>query len=379
MSTESRNPRAQSRGPVAESREPRAESREPLLSVRNLTKHYERKTGIFGGNKGVVKAVDGVSFDVYPGETLGLVGESGCGKTTTGRAILRLIEPTAGEVVFDGQDVLAMDAGTLRRARRQMQIIFQDPFSSLNPRMTIGQIVREGLIIHRLAEGAEADKRVRQLLEEVGLRPEFAERYPHEFSGGQRQRVGIARALSVEPKFIVCDEPVSALDVSVQAQVINLLQDLQRERGLSYLFIAHDLSVVEHIADRVAVMYLGKIVELSKGTDLYREPLMPYTQALLSAVPVPDPAAKRDRIMLEGDVPSPANPPSGCVFHPRCHHPRRDAACARIVPPLEPKGEGTNHLVACIKQPPTGVTWEQQQAAGATEQPERYVPAAAVK
>ncbi|HET9452660.1 MAG TPA: dipeptide ABC transporter ATP-binding protein [Gemmatimonadaceae bacterium] len=351
--------------------------RTPLLSVRNLTKHYTRKSGIFGGQKGVVKAVDGVSFDVFPGETLGLVGESGCGKTTTGRAILRLIEPTSGSVSFDGQDVLGMDSGTLRRARRQMQIIFQDPFSSLNPRMTIGDIVREGLIIHRLAEGAEADKRVKQLLDEVGLRPEFADRYPHEFSGGQRQRVGIARALSVEPKFIVCDEPVSALDVSVQAQVINLLQDLQRQRGLSYLFIAHDLSVVEHIADRVAVMYLGKIVEMAKGVDLYREPLMPYTQALLSAVPVPDPTAARDRIMLEGDVPSPANPPSGCVFHPRCHHPRRDAACAAIVPPLEEKAAA--HSVACIKQPPTGVTWEQQQAAGATQPPERYVPRAAVK
>jgi oligopeptide/dipeptide ABC transporter ATP-binding protein len=349
----------------------------PLVSVRDLTKHYERKTGIFGSNAGVIKAVDGVSFDVFPGETLGLVGESGCGKTTTGRAILRLIEPTSGRVFFNGEDVLAMNAKTLRGLRRQMQIIFQDPFSSLNPRMTIGQIVREGLVIHKLAEGAEIDKRVRQLLDEVGLRPEYAERYPHEFSGGQRQRVGIARALAVEPKFLVCDEPVSALDVSVQAQVINLLQDLQRDRGLAYLFIAHDLSVVEHIADRVAVMYLGKIVEMSSSADLYREPLMPYTQALLSAVPVPDPTARRDRIMLEGDVPSPANPPSGCVFHPRCHHPRRDAACAKIVPPLEDKTPG--HGVACIKQPPTSVSWEQQQAAGATQPPERYVPRAAVK
>ena len=367
-----REPRAESREPRAE----KAESREPLLSVRNLTKHYERKGGLFGANRGVVRAVDGVSFDVFPGETLGLVGESGCGKTTTGRAILRLIEPTSGSVTFDGQDVLKMDSGTLRRLRRQMQIIFQDPFSSLNPRMSIGAIVREGLTIHRLAEGAEADKRVRQLLDEVGLRPEYAHRYPHEFSGGQRQRVGIARALAVEPKFIVCDEPVSALDVSVQAQVINLLQDLQRDRGLAYLFIAHDLSVVEHIADRVAVMYLGHIVEQSDSRDLYREPLMPYTQALLSAVPVPDPAAKRERIVLEGDVPSPANPPSGCVFHPRCHHPRRDAACAQIVPPLEEKAAG--HLVACIKQPPTTVSWEQQQRHGATQPPERYVPRAAV-
>ena len=354
-----------------------ARSSLPLLSVRDLTKHYERKSGIFGKSAGVVKAVDGVSFDVYPGETLGLVGESGCGKTTTGRAILRLIEPTSGKVYFNGEDVTALKPKALRRLRRDIQIVFQDPFSSLNPRMTIGDIVREGLIIHRLAEGAEADKRVKQLLDEVGLRAEFADRYPHEFSGGQRQRVGIARALSVEPKFIVCDEPVSALDVSVQAQVINLLQDLQRQRGLSYLFIAHDLSVVEHIADRVAVMYLGRIVEMAKGVDLYREPLMPYTQALLSAVPVPDPAAARDRIMLEGDVPSPANPPSGCVFHPRCHHPRRDAACAAIIPPLEEKAAA--HHVACIKQPPTTVSWDRQQAAGATQPPERYVPRAAVK
>ena len=358
---------------------PRAENGQPgtaLLSVRNLTKHYERRAGLFGGGKGVVRAVDGVSFDLFPGETLGLVGESGCGKTTTGRAILRLIEPTSGDVMFDGQDVLHLDAAPLRRLRRKMQIIFQDPFSSLNPRMTIGAIVREGLTIHKLAEGAEADRRVKQLLQEVGLRPEYASRYPHEFSGGQRQRVGIARALSVEPNFIVCDEPVSALDVSVQAQVINLLQDLQRDRGLAYLFIAHDLSVVEHIADRVAVMYLGHIVELANARDLYREPLMPYTQALLSAVPVPDPVAKRERIVLQGDVPSPANPPSGCVFHPRCHHPKKDAACASIVPPLEEKAPG--HFVACIKQPPTSVAWETQRSHGGTQQPERYIPRAAV-
>ena len=348
----------------------------PLLSVRNLSKHYTRKGGLFGGAKSVVRAVDGVSFDVFPGETLALVGESGCGKTTTGRAILRLIEPTTGEVTYEGQNVLGLDAASMRRLRRKMQIIFQDPFSSLNPRMTIGAIVREGLTIHRMAEGAEADRRVRQLLDEVGLRAEYATRYPHEFSGGQRQRIGIARALSVEPNFIVCDEPVSALDVSVQAQVVNLLQDLQRDRGLAYLFIAHDLSVVEHIADRVAVMYLGHIVELASSRDLYREPLMPYTQALLSAVPVPDPAAKRERIVLQGDVPSPANPPSGCVFHPRCHHPRKDAACARIVPPLEEKAPG--HFVACIKQPPTAVSWDQQQAAGGTLQPERYIPPAAL-
>jgi oligopeptide/dipeptide ABC transporter ATP-binding protein len=253
-----------------------------------------------------------------------------------------------------------------------MQIIFQDPFSSLNPRMTIGATVREGLTVHRIAEGAAADRRVRQLLEEVGLRGEFASKYPHEFSGGQRQRVGIARALAVEPKFIVCDEPVSALDVSVQAQVINLLRDLQRDRGLAYLFIAHDLSVVEHMANRVAVMYLGRIVEFASVATLYREPLMPYTQALLSAVPVPDPVTKRRRIVLAGDVPSPANPPSGCVFHPRCHHPARDASCAAIVPPLEEKAPG--HWVACIKQPPTGVPWDSQRQAGGTKPPERYLP-----
>ena len=344
----------------------------PLLSVRDLTKGFPLKGGIFGRERGSVQAVAGVSFDVMPGETLGIVGESGCGKTTMGRCILRLIEPTSGSVAFEGTDLLSLGARDMRAMRRKLQIIFQDPFASLNPRMTIGAIVREGLTIHKLAEGAAADTRVKQLLDEVGLRSEYASRYPHEFSGGQRQRVGIARALSVEPRFIVCDEPVSALDVSVQAQVINLLQDLQRDRGLTYLFIAHDLSVVEHIATRVAVMYLGRIVELAQAESLYEEPLMPYTQALLSAAPVPDPASKRQRIVLTGDVPSPANPPPGCVFHPRCHHPQRDDACTRIVPPLEEKGP--SHWVACIKQPPTTVSWEMQQAAGATKKPERYLP-----
>jgi len=349
---------------------------ETLVSVRNLRKEFPIRKGVLSRQVGAVKAVNDVSFDVARGETLGVVGESGCGKTTTGRTILRLIEPTSGEIRFDGRDVKSMGTSELRALRREMQIIFQDPVSSLNPRMTVGAIIREGLTIHKLAEGAAADARVRQLLQEVGLRPEYSNRYPHEFSGGQRQRIGIARALSVEPKFIVCDEPVSALDVSVQAQVINLLEDLQRDHDLTYMFIAHDLSVVEHIADRVAVMYLGKIVELATAEDLYREPMMPYTQALLSAVPVADPHARKERIILQGDVPSPANPPSGCVFHPRCHHPAKDAACASIVPPLEEKTPG--HFAACIKQPPTTVSWEQQKEAGGVHPPERYLPLAAV-
>ena len=347
-----------------------------LLSVRDLTKYFPITGGVMRRVIGAVRAVDGISFDVAQGETLGLVGESGCGKTTAGRAILRLIEPTSGEIFFDGTDVRALAKEPLRKLRRRMQIVFQDPFSSLNPRMTVGASVREGLTIHKLAEGSAADARVRQLLEEVGLRAEHATRYPHEFSGGQRQRVGIARALAVEPKFIVCDEPVSALDVSVQAQVINLLQDLQRAHGLAYLFIAHDLSVVEHIADRVAVMYLGRIVELARADELYAMPLMPYTQALLSAIPVPDPDAKRERIVLRGDVPSPANPPSGCPFHPRCQHPQKDAACSAIVPPLELKEP--NHWAACIKQLPTRISWEEQQSAGATRPPERIVPIRAI-
>ncbi|OLD45969.1 MAG: peptide ABC transporter substrate-binding protein, partial [Gemmatimonadetes bacterium 13_1_40CM_2_60_3] len=347
-----------------------------LLSVRNLRKEFPIRKGVLSRQVGAVKAVNDVSFDVARGETLGVVGESGCGKTTTGRTILRLIEPTSGEIRFEGRDVRSMSTSQLRKLRRDMQIIFQDPVSSLNPRMTIGAIIREGLTIHKLAEGAAADARVSRLLQEVGLRPEYANRYPHEFSGGQRQRIGIARALSVDPKFIVCDEPVSALDVSVQAQVINLLEDLQREHNLTYMFIAHDLSVVEHIADRVAVMYLGKVVELATAEDLYREPLMPYTQALLSAVPVADPKARKERIILQGDVPSPANPPSGCVFHPRCHHPSKDAACTAIVPPLEEKTPG--HFAACIKQSPTTVSWEQQKNAGGVNPPERYLPLAAV-
>jgi oligopeptide/dipeptide ABC transporter ATP-binding protein len=321
-----------------------------LLVVRGLKKYFPIHKGFFGRHVGDVKAVDGVSFHVSKGETLGLVGESGCGKSTTGRTLLRLEEPTAGTVEFDGENIYEMDRGELRALRREAQIVFQDPYSSLNPRLTVGDTLREVLRIHKLANGKAAEnERIAELLRIVGLRPEHAVRYPHEFSGGQRQRIGIARALAVEPDLIVCDEPVSALDVSVQAQVINLLQDLQDEFDLTYLFIAHDLSVVEHIADRVAVMYLGRIVEISDRDELYRNPLMPYTQALLSAVPVPDPRIRRDRIVLQGDVPSPANPPSGCPFHPRCQHPLKDADCARIVPPLADKGGG--HFAACIKVP----------------------------
>ena len=325
----------------------------PLLQVRGLTKHFPIRSGLLQRVTGAVKAVDDVSFDVARGETLALVGESGCGKTTTGRALLRLIEPTRGSVHFDGTDVMALTGESLRRMRRHMQIVFQDPYGSLNPRMTVGEAVREGLLVHRLAEGSDADRRVSRLLDEVGLRPEYASRFPHEFSGGQRQRIGIARALAVEPSFIVCDEPVSALDVSVQAQVVNLLRDLQRDRGLSYLFIAHDLAVVSHMADRVAVMYLGRIVESAPRAALFAGARMPYTKALLSAVPVPVPGAVRQRILLAGDPPSPVNPPSGCAFHPRCPHPLKDAACTRVVPPLEEKAPG--HFVACIKEPPTSV------------------------
>src|SRR5438874_6233333 len=348
-----------------------------LLDVKALKMHFPLTQGIiFQRQVGAVRAVDGVDFFVEKGETLGLVGESGCGKSTTGRAILQLYKPTAGEVRFDGTELTKLGGEQMRKMRRRMQMIFQDPYASLNPRMTVGNIIGEPLEVHSLARGREKTERVQELLRVVGLNPYFTNRYPHEFSGGQRQRIGIARALAVEPEFIVCDEPISALDVSIQAQVSNLLEDLQREHNLTYLFIAHDLSVVEHIADRVAVMYLGKVVELATAEDLYREPLMPYTQALLSAVPVADPKARKERIILQGDVPSPANPPSGCVFHPRCHHPAKDAACAAIVPPLEEKTPG--HFAACIKQPPTTVSWEQQKSVGGVHPPERYLPLAAV-
>ena len=322
---------------------------EPLLSVRDLKVHFPIRKGTFGRVSGHVKAVDGVSFDLWPGETLGLVGESGCGKSTTGRAILRLLDPTAGSVRFGGTDVGALDRDGLRALRRRVQIVFQDPFGSLNPRMSVGAMLEEALKVHGLGGPNRRDRAV-ELLERVGLRPEHIDRYPHEFSGGQRQRLGIARALSVEPDFLVLDEPVSALDVSVQAQVVNLLEDLQRELGLTYLFIAHDLALVEHVSDRVAVMYLGRIVEVAESADLYRSPRHPYTQALLSAVPRPDPEGRenRERIVLEGDVPSPSDPPSGCAFHPRCPNPRKDTTCAAVYPDME--GGARGHLAACHHQ-----------------------------
>lgn len=322
---------------------------ETLLEVQNLKKYFPIKKGLLSKTVGHVKAVDDVSFKINKGETLGLVGESGCGKTTIGRTILRLIEPTGGKVIFQGQDVTEMDAKELKKLRKDMQIIFQDPYSSLNPRMTVGGMLTEILKFHELAEGAEAEKRVLYLLEKVGLSKLHARRYPHEFSGGQRQRIGIARALSVEPKFIVCDEPVSALDVSIQSQVINLLQDLQKELGLTYLFISHDLSVVEHISDRVAVMYLGQIVEIADCNSLYADTKHPYSQALLSAVPIPDPKKKRNRIILTGDVPSPANVPTGCYFHPRCPKIIK-GECEHIHPILAPLNQ-TSHHVKCLLYP----------------------------
>ncbi len=314
-----------------------------LLEVENLKKYFPIRGGLLGRVKGWVKAVDDVSLHVDDGETLGLVGESGCGKTTVGRSILRLIEPTEGKVRFEGNDFLSLSGEDLRRMRRRMQIIFQDPYSSLNPRMTVEGIVGEALTVHGVARGLERRRMVEQLLTKVGLSPRHIGRYPHEFSGGQRQRIGIARALALSPKFIVCDEAVSALDVSIQAQILNLLMDLQQELGLSYLFIAHDLSVVEHISDRVAVMYLGKVAEVAPSTTIYEHPLHPYTRALLSAIPIPDPLNKRPRIKLEGDVPSPVNPPPGCNFHTRC--PLAEERCKRELPVLRDVGGG--HTVAC--------------------------------
>jgi oligopeptide transport system ATP-binding protein len=329
----------------------------PLLSIRDLKVHFDLSGGpawgkLIGGTSGqrIVKAVDGVSLDIQRGETVGLVGESGCGKSTLGRAILRLTEPTGGQVLYHERDLAHLSGREMREQRRHLQIIFQDPYASLNPRMTVGQIVGEPLETFRLARGAAAEKRVQELLETVGLSPRFIKRYPHEFSGGQRQRIGIARALAVDPDFIVADEPISALDVSIQAQIMNLLEKLQKEKQLTYLFISHDLRAIRHLSSRVAVMYLGKLVEIAEAATIYQEPLMPYTKALISAVPVPDPVieATRQRIVLEGDVPSPINPPEGCRFHTRC--PFAIEACKEVVPPLvEIKRD---HWAACIRISP---------------------------
>ena len=315
---------------------------EELVRVRSLVKHFPVE-----GSDDVVRAVDGVTFEIMRGETLGLVGESGCGKSTVGRCLLRLIEPTKGEVEFEGRDVLAISGRELRELRREMQIIFQDPYASLNPRLRVRDIIAEPLVIHGMGSREERRSRVADLLSRVGLDPDYMNRYPHEFSGGQRQRIGIARALALNPKLIVADEPVSALDVSVQAQVVNLLQDLQRELGLTYLFISHGLAVVEHISTRVAVMYLGRIVEVASAAELYSLPLHPYTKALLSAIPIPDPKRKRERIVLQGDVPTPINPPSGCRFRTRC--PLAIPECAQIDPDLREVSPG--HTVACIRVP----------------------------
>ncbi|HEX8700070.1 MAG TPA: dipeptide ABC transporter ATP-binding protein [Myxococcaceae bacterium] len=317
---------------------------EPLLQVRDVKTHFPVRSGVLGRVRGTVKAVDGVSFDVMRGETLGLVGESGCGKSTLGRTLLRLIDPTAGSIRFEGQELTGLSQRQLRPLRRRMQLIFQDPYASLNPRMTVRDIIGEPFAIHGLAHGREREQKVLALLDLMGLPHDAMERYPHEFSGGQRQRIGIARSIAMKPDLVIADEPISALDVSIQAQIVNLLVDLQRELKLTYVFIAHDLKIVEYISTRVAVMYLGKIVELASAADLYRRPRHPYTQALLSAVPVPDPERKKTRIILQGDVPSPLSPPPGCAFHPRCPH--AFERCRRETPPLYVLGNG--HTAACF-------------------------------
>jgi peptide/nickel transport system ATP-binding protein/oligopeptide transport system ATP-binding protein len=318
-------------------------SNDILLEVNNLVKHFPIKGGLLRRTIAAVKAVDGVSFMVRRGETLGLVGESGCGKTTTGRTILRLEQPTSGEVLFEDKDVFEASGGQMKALRRDMQIVFQDPYASLDPRITVGESIAEGLVIHNIGNARERVERVRAVLAKVGMHASHMRRYPHEFSGGQRQRIGIARALVMEPKLIICDEPVSALDVSIQSQVLNLLRKLQEEFGLTYLFIAHNLSVVEHISDRVGVMYLGKLVELAEREALFREPMHPYTKALMSAIPIPNPMVRRERIILQGDVPSPINPPAGCRFHPRCWMARD--ICKEVEPAFEQKASG--HWAAC--------------------------------
>ncbi|MBI1821429.1 MAG: dipeptide ABC transporter ATP-binding protein [Nitrospirae bacterium] len=316
----------------------------PLLSVSHLKKYFPVKGSFFSSEKKVVHAVDDVSFDLFPGEVLGLVGESGSGKSTTGRLILRLIEPTSGSVFYNGEDILKIDSKRMRALRREIQIIFQDPFSSLNPRMTIGKILEEPFIIHKIGDKKERKEKVLRLLEKIGLHPDAIKRYPHEFSGGQRQRIGIARAIALSPKLIIADEPISSLDVSIQAQIINLLEDLQKEFNLSLLFIAHDLNMVRHLSDRVAVMYLGRIVELAKTEELFKNPKHPYTEALLSAIPIPDPTRRQEKILLSGDIPSPIDLPTGCRFQSRC--PKKIKECETIDPPLYPAGD--DHEAACI-------------------------------
>jgi peptide/nickel transport system ATP-binding protein len=329
----------------------------PLVRVTDLVKHFPIRGGILQRQIGTVQAVDGVSFEIRRGETLGLVGESGCGKTTVGRMLLRLLDPTSGRIEFDGTDITAIKGAALKPYRRRMQIIFQDPYASLDPRTPIGDSIGEGLRIHGLGNDAERHEKVRKMMDLVGLQPYHARRYPHEFSGGQRQRIGIARALVLEPDLVVCDEPVSALDVSIQAQVLNLLKQLQRDLGLTYVFVAHNMGVVEHISDRVAVMYLGRIAELAERRELFRKQEHPYTEALMSAIPVPNPELRRQRVILRGDVPSPVNPPSGCRFHPRCQLRQELGSpeiCAQVIPPLVDLG--ADHLCACHFRQPAGVS-----------------------